>query len=386
MGVPSFVPGQKESLPAQIRLAHLRAQGYRVAFGDTTTNEEAAEENLRQLYQVAGFSLPPIEWVDSPLAAVRLRHFRGATRQSFADRWLHGLLDRGREIPSESENPVLETFGSLVHESNQTLHRLGCGEVWSEVAQALFAFIPAWSLDPVALLRQTWAQEHHGFHLGWDPRFGSYLNPDDIRILERHYSYFRNISLLAFFCETFPEAKLPVEKITPFFRLTTTTGGCFLHREYAILVRKPTIFAYDERQRFHSATGPALAYRDGQEAYAWHGTLVPSQVIRSPEELSILFWHCAPSVDVQRAIQERMPNFVDRASGVCIDHGQRGDLYEVNLPLRDPERIARYVRVVDPSTGQRYDLRVPPGTTSADQAVAWTFGLAHEDYQPVQEA
>ena len=60
-------------------------------------------------------------------------------------------------------------------------------------------------------------------------------------------------------------------------------------------------------------------------------------------------------------------------------------LYEVELP-EDPERVARYVQVADPSTGREYYLRVPPGVNTADEAVAWTFGLSSSEYHPAQES
>jgi hypothetical protein len=43
------------------------------------------------------------------------------------------------------------------------------------------------------------------------------------------------------------------------------------------------------------------------------------------------------------------------------------------------------VEVVCPSTRRKYFLCVPPWFQTARQAVAWTFGLEEEQYQPVQQ-
>jgi hypothetical protein len=39
-----------------------------------------------------------------------------------------------------------------------------------------------------------------------------------------------------------------------------------------------------------------------------------------------------------------------------------------------------------PSTGRDYVLRVPPTMNSAREAVAWTFGMKAEEYQPISQA
>ena len=71
--------------------------------------------------------------------------------------------------------------------------------------------------------------------------------------------------------------------------------------------------------------------------------------------------------------------------GTVIDTGTRGSLIEVQLSSDDPERVARFVQVKDPSTDRIYHLRVPPSITQADRGVAWTFGLDVNDYQPIEE-
>jgi hypothetical protein len=44
------------------------------------------------------------------------------------------------------------------------------------------------------------------------------------------------------------------------------------------------------------------------------------------------------------------------------------------------------VLVKCPSTGRNYVLRVPPAIKSAREAVAWTFGMKAEEYQPISQA
>jgi hypothetical protein len=109
-------------------------------------------------------------------------------------------------------------------------------------------------------------------------------------------------------------------------------------------------------------------------------------VIRAPERLTREDWSDARNIEVRRVIQERMgARFIAELGGAVLDEGLRGILYEVDL-RGDPERVARYVQVRDASTQREYYLRVPPQIRTADEAVAWTFGLAAGEYRPMQES
>jgi hypothetical protein len=110
----------------------------------------------------------------------------------------------------------------------------------------------------------------------------------------------------------------------------------------------------------HNGTGKCLDYHDGWGFYAWHGVLVPEQVILAPEELTREDFLRAPNVEVRRVIQERMgERFMAKLGGVVLDSGARGVLYEVRLLEDDPEeedqeRVARHVQVQDASMLRQY--------------------------------
>lgn len=63
-------------------------------------------------------------------------------------------------------------------------------------------------------------------------------------------------------------------------------GGVYdtiLLDERALLVRFPKEVHTNERGDLHSATGPAIAWRDGQAEYAWNGVFVTKELIEAPE-------------------------------------------------------------------------------------------------------
>jgi hypothetical protein len=94
----------------------------------------------------------------------------------------------------------------------------------------------------------------------------------------------------------------------------------------------------------------------------------------------------ASNAEVRRVIQERMgERFIWTIGARFIDSGSRGILYEVDLPY-EHEDMARYVELRDASSERIYYLRVPPTIQTAEEAVAWTFGLETDEYDPAQES
>ncbi len=162
-------------------------------------------------------------------------------------------------------------------------------------------------------------------------------------------------------------------------------SGYWLGRTVALVVRRPRLLTFDEAGQLHNATGPCVEYRDGWGVYAWHGVRVPERVIRAPDELTRDDFLGEENVATRRIIQERMGGrFVEEIGARFVDSGDRGVLYEVDLP-GDPERVARYVQLTDPSTGRVYYLRVPRWLATAEEAVAWSFSLQSHEYHPEHE-
>jgi hypothetical protein len=113
---------------------------------------------------------------------------------------------------------------------------------------------------------------------------------------------------------------------------------------------------------------------------------VPERVIVAPEPLTRENSLQEANVEARRVMQARMGDrFGRKLDGPVIDQGPRGTLYEVPLPEDDPEGGARCVQGQDASTARPYFLRVPPTSQTAAEAVAWSFQLAVEKYDPEHE-
>jgi hypothetical protein len=349
-------PGQHELTPEQAAEAqHFVLERVRAQSSTEPVDEQEAETFLRQAYQVA--KLPPperIQWVESPLEFVTV-----LVSQNVPDSIEASVWDRVKASVRNSLDSVGGSVRNSIWDSlEDSLEDIG-GSVWASVEDGLLDSVP----DSV--------RERVGASL-WDAIVEASIWAYSGAVRDAYYRFF--------------DAYLAPNDLHALVHFNELVSGYWLGQEVALVVRRPRVLARDPQGRLHSATGKCLEYHNGWGSYAWHGVRVPERVILTPEALTRTDFLSEPNVEVRRVIEERMgQRFVPELGGVVLDSGPRGTLYEVRLPEGDPEGVARYVQVQDVSTSRQYFLRVPPTVQTAAEAVAWSFQLAAEAYDPAQE-
>ena len=348
---PRIVRGQQRLTPQQEEYAGQFAQE-RIAgmLVPISINEQEAEVHLREAYRVAGFGPPvTIRWFDSPIPFVLACAQDKSMWETKVDvrKSMRPLLMRLWEsVEKGVREGVQEAVAREIRDAGES--------VWGRVMMAVIDNVEASVWESVASIvwGSTWS-----------------------------YRVAHEFAMIRFFHEVFEETPLIHQAL-----LNEMVSGYLSGSEQAWLVCKPIRLEFDEQGRLHSASGKCLQFRDGWGGYAWHGVLVPEKLIMHPEEVTREDWLQEHDLEVRRVIQERLGNdrFVELVGGRCIDTGTRGNLIEVDLGS-DSEGVAHYVQVRDASTQRQYYLRVPPSIRRADEAVAWTFGLDEQDYQPRQE-
>lgn len=139
--------------------------------------------------------------------------------------------------------------------------------------------------------------------------------------------------------------------------------------------------------RLHREDGPAVVWPDGWGVWAWHGVRVPQRVIEQPDTLSPAEILGESNAEVRRVMMERFgPDRLLRETDAELvdDDGEFGKLWR--LPVDGDEDLVM-VEVVNSTlepdgSAKDYWLRVPPGVGSAREAVAWTFDVPADLYQP----
>ena len=103
------------------------------------------------------------------------------------------------------------------------------------------------------------------------------------------------------------------------------------------------------------------------------------------DELTVQRVLLEPDPDLQRELINRYG--VGRlrldAGATPVDHDRFGTLWRIRVPDAPPLTMVEVVNSTPEPDGthRRYNLRVPPRTRTALEAVAWTFGLTGSEYR-----
>ena len=171
-------------------------------------------------------------------------------------------------------------------------------------------------------------------------------------------------------------------------------GNVCVISERPALVKTETWDAARGTVRLHSASGPAMRFRDGWPVYAWRGRQVPAWVVEEPTVERIAG---EGNVEVRRCAIESLgwekftgQLLAEQRPAVAPDPGNPGQdlfLYEV------PERLwGTRVKLLLCTNGsaerdgarRRYGLTVPVHIKDPVEAAAWTAGLTKSEYALMQ--
>ncbi|HET8846324.1 MAG TPA: hypothetical protein VFN35_32985 [Ktedonobacteraceae bacterium] len=340
-----------------------------VLLSGAAIDEQAVEYDLSQAYQVAGLKPPVVRWFASPLEFLRAHYLPFEQHILQDDVELRVQKGRGTRKQKPANNHIVQDIERCLR---QSLPRELIRRLQERVYRSVYDYVVANQDD------KFWLEaSRHRWQCGAGD-LNDYLE-DQIQRGVRGLFYLERSMLWHLCHELYQESEL-----IHFARFSEAVYGYRLGASEAWVVQNALRCSFDEHGRLHNEYGACIEFRDGWQIYAWHGVVVPAHVILSPEKLTREDWLTTSDIEVRRVIQEMMPDFVEQLGGRFLDSGTRGCLYAIDLP-GDPEKVAHYVQVSDNSTGRIYYLRVPPSLTHANEAVAWTFGLSEQEYQPEQE-
>jgi len=94
--------------------------------------------------------------------------------------------------------------------------------------------------------------------------------------------------------------------------------------------------------------------------------------------------HCK-NAEIRRLLLERFgyEKFLEELKGIIIHEDGTSKL--IKLGWHEKEEPIKLVKVKDASTNRWYILRVPSNVKTCREAIAWTFKLKEEEYNPLKE-
>jgi len=192
--------------------------------------------------------------------------------------------------------------------------------------------------------------------------------------------------------------------------------GCWLlfwTKDTVYWAAKPTVHVdrTNGNRRLHNNSHAALE-SDIENLYFLDGVMVPAFVVVEPKWITMKHIVQEENAEVRRIMLDRFgwERFAEEGEFEIV-HQDRQEFNFPAIPVSDmvdaesrlvttyrkgieiaqllrSKNIMRgdgqpltLVRITDPSTGRRYHLRVPPSSTTAYGAIAWTFGMTEDQYR-----
>lgn len=159
--------------------------------------------------------------------------------------------------------------------------------------------------------------------------------------------------------------------------------------EIVFVCKQHTTIETDEEGRLHSTEKPALSYADGYSLYSIHGVTVSEKTAIAPESLTVEDIESEINLEVRRIMLERfgIGRFLIESQAEIINEDEYGTLYRRRMAGDEPLVMVRVKNSTPEPDGsfREYFLRVPPTVRTAKEAVAWTFNIEENEYEPEKE-
>lgn len=185
------------------------------------------------------------------------------------------------------------------------------------------------------------------------------------------------------------QSGIPLPMLDGVKELAKSAGVCWMFREYCVLTERPKVISVDREGRLHSGRGTAIAYRDGWSMCSWHGTLVPRRFVRVLKERNADMIITESNVELKRMMIDAYGHerFLYDSRARIVHEDRFGILYRREMMHDEPLCMVGVINSTPEPDGthKRYYLRVPPQLQTARAAVAWTFGLEPNEYDPQKQ-
>ncbi|MFD5681817.1 DUF6745 domain-containing protein [Streptomyces bacillaris] len=323
-----------------------------VAAATGAADRAAAEEGVRRAYRLAGLAEPErIVWAESPRAAVEA---------------VEKLTDAGRPVREEVRTrPWAEERRRMYDE----LGPAGWSALWSATGAQLW--------ETTAALAE---RIRSGVVADLAPR-PSEEGAVRLVLLDAVLGQHDAAWLAAFDGRG--------DRLTGLAEVARNAGWWWPYERAVVISERPEVLHRDEAGRLDHGEGPALAYRDGFALYAWRGMPVPAAFLAELASLTPQRIREEENAELRRVMLEYYgyDRYLTESGAEPVHRDETGILWRIAL---DGDEDVVMVEVVNSTpepdgTHRTYWLRVPPGTRTAKDGVAWTFGLEGAAYAPVRQ-
>jgi hypothetical protein len=333
-----------------------------------------AEQALKDIYSVIGKPCPSnIVWVDSPFVGSIVAHMAEQGALGEVGFSVSSLVRAILTSVIGTSSKLCEAYCFVSSEiSFRLANRINIVSLWEIVRRHVYG-------------RDSTDKISSSIDCEADYR-GEILVSRTIAGMERELEVSNCCWRLAaydFLQRWFPEEILPLKGM---LEISRSCGWWYPFENFVILTSKPRKIELDGDCGLHNENGYSIEYPDGWGFCSWHGIRVPKEWIFNKGNVDPHLAITWDNVQQRRALCEILgwEKIVEHVNPKKIYEDKYGILLEIEM--NDDHLPARFVKVICPSTGGKYILRVDPTVASAHEGVAATFGLTKDQYSPIQES
>jgi len=366
-------------------------------FAEVPADRPRAQDAVRAIYRMMNLPEPKIfVWVKSPTEMAKVRRSFEALREDKASLTTFNFCqDVRRRVGPQAGSYwddciVVKTMRRF----NQLIDNItGCEQTARMNARVMnnrfssnIAILLTWQVvvgsEMEVLFSGKWAT-HALFGGQWNADWvarGNYVRQES-----RHLS---------------KESNLMLDALSA---LAASASMWWPYRSFCVMCERPEQISLDSNVRLHNTKGKALRWADGTGWYRLSGMEVPSRFIEEPDKMTPEMIEAEGNSELRRCLIEVYgeERYLKDSGAAVVSHGRNGARLWARKPASPTgspfangnlfsEEAFQMVEVINSTPEadghfKHYFIRVPPSVTSADEAVAWTFGVSSDVYVPQVE-
>lgn len=177
-----------------------------------------------------------------------------------------------------------------------------------------------------------------------------------------------------------------LEQLSDLYTLRCGAFAYAFRHSSVVVCRNPVRIEIDAQSRLHCDDSAAVQFADGYAMYCWAGVNVDAELVLDPASLTIERIEQEQNLELRRVMIEKYgtARFVEDSGAVSVAEDECGELLRKEVEGDEPILLVKVTNsTAEPDgTFKNYFLRVPPHVVTPREAVAWTFGLDPDEYQP----
>lgn len=340
-------------------------------------DRERVERSIRKIYIESGRAEPVITWFSNPCE----------------------LQEAGRTHPADEIFRISQIEDKCGKKIRQILESSISSEDFNDAFTMLWESLPSreiqslsWQAraDFVSRRIPDGDQRMSLESIVASMRFGSVQNAPETHELEWASASLIRLAIAQLACEFFEVRVDETERsnLDSLLALGRSAHAYLCFENECMLSDPPLEFHLDEQFRTHHPTGPAVVYANDMRIFCWRGTRVPELAITCDTNLGVI--ESEYNIEIRRILIERygVQQYLLDTGAEIRQHDKFGSLYVKEVRGDENIVMVHITNATPEPDGQyrTYFLRVPPTIRTALEAVAWTFGMTADEYDPIVES